>query len=151
LGPTSLVSGPSSLVSDLQWPSNKEESTGPVSCHGPPVGESHGPYDTPVQPTETENSRLVPMASTPRARPCRLMFPTLHKLLSRKVTPCWAIGVHATAPVPWLIVVWAILWVINPLHDPGSPCSNQLPPVPSALPPTEIGEPLYPTHYSLWK
>ena len=33
------------------------------------------------------------------------------------------------APVPRLIVVKAILWVINTLHDPGSCYDNQLPPV----------------------
>ncbi len=53
----------------------------------------------------------------------------MHKLFSGKVDSYWAIGVPATAPVPWLIVVKAILWVINTLHDPGSHYGNWLPPV----------------------
>jgi len=38
-----------------------------------------------------------------------------------------------TAPVPQLIVVRALLWVINTLHDPGSLDSTWLSPVPHML------------------
>jgi len=49
-GHPQFVSGSSSLVSGLEWPSNKEESTS-TSCHGlPVVGEHTGSFNTPVQP-----------------------------------------------------------------------------------------------------
>jgi len=57
----------------------------------------------------------------------------MRKLFSGKVDPYWAIGVPATAPVPWLTVVKAVLWVINTLHDPGGCYGIRLPPVPHNL------------------
>jgi len=66
--------------------------------------------------------------------PGRHIYSTICKLFSGKFIPYWAVGVVDTAPVPRLIVVWAILWVINTLHDPGSLASTQLPPVPSKAP-----------------
>ncbi len=109
------------------------ESTGSVLGHGPPVGVSPGPYVTPVLPTLAAQLDMASTASSQHHTTPRPLFSTMRKLFSGKVDSYWAIGVPATAPVPRLIVVKAVLWVINTLHDPGSCHSNQLPPVPHML------------------
>jgi len=62
-----------------------------------------GPVVTTIQPIQTVRGRPTASAST-----------------KSSTTPYWTVGPSASAllPVPRLIAVWAVLWVINTLHDP---------------------------------
>jgi len=133
-----LVLGTSSPHSTLELPTDKGESTGSLSGHGLPVGVSTGPYMTQVLPTLVARLSLASMASTQCRTTPRPIYSTMRKLFSGKTNSYWAIGVNITAPVPQLIVVQPVLWVINTLHDPST--FGRPSPVPSKQAPTEIGE-----------
>ncbi len=60
----------------------------------------------------------------------------MHKLFSGKVDSYWAIGVPTTAPVPRLIVVREVLWVIKTLHDPSTYYMHPVPGLQSPVPHT---------------
>jgi len=90
------------------------------------------------------------MASTQCHTAPRPIYSTIHKLFSEKFNSYWAVGVHVTAPVPWLIVVQVVLWVINTLHDPGSPYGIHLSLVPSMLATHGIGTMSATLHMYSW-
>jgi len=92
-----------------------------------------GSFKTLVQPIMAARLRQIAGGSTRIGTPHRPIYSTICKLFSGKFVPYWAVGVVVTAPVPQLIVVRTVLWVINTLHDPGSLDGTRLPPVPHAL------------------
>jgi len=89
------------------------ELTGPVSCYGPPVRVTTGSFETLVQPTVAAQMMLVARVSIQHTTPDRPIYTTIYKLFSGKVSPYWAVGFPTTAPVPWLIVKWAVLCTLG--------------------------------------
>jgi len=98
---------------------DKGELTSHIPGHGPPARVAIGIYEIPVQLILTVWGRLASAALPWGSMTPRLILSTMCKLFSGSVLPYWfAVDQCRAAPAPQLIVVWAILWVINTLHEP---------------------------------
>ncbi len=139
LVPNTAVQSTPSPSSTFEFPPDSGESIGSRPHHGPPVRVFAGPvlrvFTGPVatltQPISTVQGRSATMAST-RARvfagPVVTLIQPILTVQGRPATMAstmssmtpWAVGPSALAllPVPQLIAVRAILWVINTLHNP---------------------------------
>jgi len=162
--PPSLVLVPNGAVESTPSPRSISvlptgigESIGSRSRHGPPVGVFTGPMVTPVQPILSVQGRPAVTASA-RARvfagPVVTMIQPILTVRGRpapsastksSTTPYWAVGPSASAllPVPRLIAVRAVLWVINTLHDPRrvpTACQHPVPCPTARVRSTVIGE-----------
>jgi len=145
---------PPSLVSGSKWPQSDMELTGSYSGHGPPVGDvgtcvpvlsvtlcpNKGEMAglSPGHAPPVEDHVLAITRKTGLLRMVALALPTMATMdIVAAVTGSTA-SLPAALPVPWLIMVRAVLWVINMLHDPST--HSEVYPVPSKLLPMEIGE-----------
>jgi len=136
--PDVAVESTPSPSSTLELPPDNKESIGSRPRHGPPVrvftgpivGVFTGPVVTSTQPISTVQGWPATTASS-RARvfagPVVAMIQPILTVRGRPIamapptkSSTWAVEPRASAllPVPRLIAVQAVLWVINTLHDP---------------------------------
>jgi len=107
--PDTAVQSTPSPSSTFEFPPDNGESIGSRPRHGPPVRVFAGPVlRVFTGPVATSTQPILTVQGRPAAT-ASIKPPT---------TP-WAVGPNASAllPVPRLIAVRAILWVINTLHD----------------------------------
>jgi len=151
--PPSLVLTPPSHVSGSEWPPNEKESTGSYSGHGPPVGylgTCVPVLPVTLWPNEGELTGLSPGHALPvnnhvLAVTCKTgllkspALPIATMDIVAAVTGSTAHSLPVALPAPQLsIMVQAVLWVINTLHNPST--NSGVYPVPNKLLPMEIGE-----------